>query len=155
VAARFESLNWHVQTIDGMDVDAVDAAIEAAKAETGRPSIICARTIIGFGSPNKADTFGAHGSPLGPDEVIATKENLGIPAEPAFYVPESAANHFLEAVQKGAEAKFSPPTSRRTRNSPQRLSRRWPVNSPRVGMQTSLAGAPATRPFPPARPVAR
>jgi transketolase len=87
-----------------MDVDAVNTAIEAAKAETGRPSIICARTIIGYGSPNKADTFGAHGSPLGPDEVIATKENLGIPTEPAFYVPESAANHFLETVQKGAEA---------------------------------------------------
>lgn len=104
VAARFEALNWHVQTIDGMDVDEVNAAIEAARAETGRPSIICARTTIGFGSPNKAGTFGAHGSPLGPDEVIATKENLGIPTEPAFYVPESAANHFLEAVQKGAEA---------------------------------------------------
>ncbi len=104
VAARFEALNWHVQTIDGMDVDAVNAAIEAAKAETGRPSIICARTIIGYGSPNKADTFGAHGSPLGPDEVIATKENLGVPTEPAFYVPESAAKHFLEAVQKGADA---------------------------------------------------
>ena len=104
VAARFEALNWHVQSIDGMDVDAVNAAIEAAKAETGKPSIICARTTIGFGSPKKAGTPGVHGSPLGPDEVIATKENLGIPTEPAFYVSEDASAHFLEAVQKGADA---------------------------------------------------
>ena len=104
VAARFEALNWHVQSIDGENVDEVNAAIEAAKAETGRPSIICARTTIGQGSPNKAGTFGAHGSPLGPDEVTATKENLGIPTEPAFYVPEGAAAHFLEAVNKGADA---------------------------------------------------
>src|SRR5690606_38900793 len=77
VGARFESIGWHVQTIDGMDVNEVNAAIEAARAETGKPSIICARTTIGFGSPNKAGTFGVHGSPLGPEEVIATKENLG------------------------------------------------------------------------------
>lgn len=104
VAARFEAIGWHVQTIDGMNVDEVNAAIDAAKAETGKPSIICARTTIGFGSPNKAGTFGVHGSPLGPDEVIATKENLGIPTEPAFFVPEEASNHFREALTKGAEA---------------------------------------------------
>lgn len=104
VAARFEAIGWHVQTIDGMNVDEVNAAIDAAKAETGKPSIICARTTIGFGSPNKAGTFGVHGSPLGPDEVIATKENLGVPTEPAFFVPEAASNHFREALTKGAEA---------------------------------------------------
>ncbi len=104
VGKRFESIGWHVQTIDGMDVDEVNAAIEAAKAETGKPSIICARTTIGFGSPNKAGTFGVHGAPLGPDEVIATKENLGIPTEPDFYVPDAARDHFREALTKGAEA---------------------------------------------------
>lgn len=104
VAARFESIGWHVQSIDGMDVDEVNAAIEAAQAETGKPSLICCRTTIGFGSPNKAGTFGAHGSPLGPDEVIATKENLGIPTEPAFYVPEEASAHFREALSRGADA---------------------------------------------------
>lgn len=104
VAKRFEALNWHVQTIDGMDVDEVNAALDAARAETGKPSIICAQTTIGFGSPKKAGTFGAHGSPLGPDEVKATKENLGIPTEPDFYVPEDASEHFLEAVAKGAAA---------------------------------------------------
>lgn len=104
VAARFESIGWHVQSIDGMDVDAVNAAIEAAKSVTDQPSLICATTTIGYGSPKKAGTFGVHGSPLGPDEVIATKENLGIPTEPDFYVPEDASAHFLEAVSKGAEA---------------------------------------------------
>lgn len=104
VAARFESLNWHVQSIDGMNLNKVNAAIEAARTETGKPSIICARTTIGFGSPNKAGTFGAHGSPLGPDEVIATKENLGIPTEPTFYVSDAASAHFLQAVDSGDAA---------------------------------------------------
>lgn len=104
VAAKFEAVGWHVQSIDGLDVDAVNTAIEEAQAETSKPSLICARTIIGYGSPKKADTFGAHGSPLGPDEVIATKKNLGVPTEPAFYVPEDASHHFLEAVSHGAEA---------------------------------------------------
>jgi transketolase len=104
VAARFEAMGWHVQSIDGMDTEAVASALDAARAETGKPSIICARTIIGFGSPNKADTFGVHGSPLGPDEVVATKENLGVPTEPTFYVPEEASTHFREALEKGADA---------------------------------------------------
>ena len=65
IPARFGAVGWHVQEIDGMDTDEVRAALEAAQAETERPSLICARTIIGFGSP-KADTFGVHGSPLGP-----------------------------------------------------------------------------------------
>ena len=104
VPARFEAMGWHVQTIDGMDTDAVDTAIRAARNETDRPSLICARTIIGYGSPKKADTFGVHGSPLGPEEVIATKENLGIPTEPVFYVPDEALNHFREAIDEGKRA---------------------------------------------------
>ncbi len=104
VAARFEAMGWHVQSIDGMDTEAVDAAIEAAKAETGKPSLICAQTVIGYGSPNKANTFGVHGSPLGPDEVTATKENLGIPTEPPFYVADEAMSHFREAVDNGKQA---------------------------------------------------
>lgn len=104
VAARFEALGWHVQTIDGMDTSAVDAAIEAARDENDKPSLICARTIIGYGSPSKAGTFGVHGSPLGPDEVTATKEKLGIPTQPAFYVPEDALLHFREAVDEGIRA---------------------------------------------------
>jgi transketolase len=103
VAARFEAMGWHVQTIDGMDTDAVTAALDAARAETGKPSLICAQTTIGYGSPNKAGTFGVHGSPLGPDEVVATKENLGIPTEPPFHVPDEASAHFREAIDKGAQ----------------------------------------------------
>ncbi len=104
VPARFDAMGWHVQSIDGMNTEEVAKAIEAAQAVTDKPSLICARTIIGFGSPHKADTFGVHGSPLGPDEVTATKENLGIPTEPAFYVPEEAAEHFHEAISRGAQA---------------------------------------------------
>lgn len=104
VAARFEAMGWHVQTIDGMDTTAVDEAIQTAREVTDKPSLICARTVIGYGSPNKAGTFGVHGAPLGPDEVVKTKENLGVPTEPPFYVPEEAANHFREAVDKGGRA---------------------------------------------------
>jgi transketolase len=103
VALRFEGMGWHVQTIDGMDPEAVRAAIDAAQAETDRPSLICCRTHIGFGSPNKQDTFGAHGSPLGPDEVLATKRNLDWPSEEAFFLPEEAVAEFRTAIDKGAE----------------------------------------------------
>ncbi|HYH13518.1 MAG TPA: transketolase, partial [Thermomicrobiales bacterium] len=104
VAGRFEALGWHVQTIDGLNPDEVRQAIEAARAETERPSLICCRTVIGYGSPNKADTFGVHGSPLGADEVVATKENLGLPTDEKFYVFPEALDHFREALDKGADA---------------------------------------------------
>ncbi len=107
VAARFEALGWHVQSIDGQDIAAVRKALKVAVDETDKPSLICARTIIGYGSPNKSNTFGAHGSPLGPDEVKLTKEYLGVPTEPAFFVPEDAANHFHEAIEKGATSERS------------------------------------------------
>jgi transketolase len=101
VAKRFDSLNWHVQKVDGNDVEAISAAIEAAKAETTKPSIILARTNIGFGSPNKQDSAGVHGSPLGTDEMIAAKENLGWPTEPTFHVPDEARAAFSESINKG------------------------------------------------------
>ena len=104
VAARFEALGWHVQTIDGQDPSAVRAAIQAARDETERPSLVCARTTIGYGSPNKAGTYGVHGSPLGPDEVRLTKENLGWPTEPAFFVPQEVTSHFLQSLDKGSAA---------------------------------------------------
>ncbi|MDP9485813.1 MAG: transketolase [Actinomycetota bacterium] len=104
VQARFEAMGWHTLTIDGMDTDAVRDALSQARAETSRPSLICARTTIGFGSPNKAGTFGVHGSPLGPDEVRLTKENLGWPADESFHVPDEAASTFRAALDRGAEA---------------------------------------------------
>lgn len=87
VAGRFTAFGWHVQKIDGHDYAQIMAAIAAAKAETGRPSIIIATTHIAFGSPGKQDSSGAHGSPLGKDEIAATRANLGWQYAP-FEVPE-------------------------------------------------------------------
>jgi len=102
---RFEAYGWFVQDLpDGNDLDAVDRAIRAAQAEKGRPSLIIARTHIAYGSPNKQDTAGAHGSPLGEEEVKLTKQNLGWPLEPKFYIPEEALEHFREAIDRGARA---------------------------------------------------
>jgi transketolase len=78
VAGRFESYNWHViRDVDGHDADAISAALDAAKAETGKPSLICTRTTIGFGSPNKAGSHDCHGAPLGDEEIAATRKQLG------------------------------------------------------------------------------
>ena len=101
-AARFEAYGWFVQKLaDGNDLEAIDGAIRAAQAETERPSIIMIRTHIGYGSPNKQDTAEAHGSPLGEEEVKLTKENLGWPLEPKFYIPEEALAHFRKAIGRG------------------------------------------------------
>lgn len=102
VGARFEALGWHVQKIDGMDVDAVDAAIREAHHVTDKPSLIDCKTIIGFGSPNKAGSSKSHGSALGPDEVKLTKEALGIPLEPDFYVAPEAFAKYQTAIDHGA-----------------------------------------------------
>lgn len=101
VAARFQALQWHVQRVDGMDVDAVDAAIARAK-ESDQPSLILARTIIGYGSPHKAGKSASHGAALGADEVALTKEALGIPLEPTFYVPEEVVQDFHAPAERGA-----------------------------------------------------
>ena len=99
---RFAAYHWHVQEVeDGNDVDALEAAIKRAQEETARPSIIAVRTHIGFGSPHKQDTPSAHGEPLGPEEVVRTKENLGWPPEATFFVPEEASNHFLLGRVRG------------------------------------------------------
>ena len=100
---RFEAYGWHVQHVaDINDLDALDAAIEAAKAETGRPSMIICRTHIGYGSPNKQDTSKAHGEALGEDEIKLTKRSLGWPSEEPFYVPEEALAHWRKAGERGA-----------------------------------------------------
>src|SRR5207253_10526130 len=86
---RYEAHGWHTQQIeDGNDTEAIDRSIRAAQAEKDRPSLIGVRTVIGYGSPRKADTHEVHGSPLGKDEVKATKQNLGWPLEPTFLVPD-------------------------------------------------------------------
>lgn len=101
VGQRFEAYGWHVQRVDGNDVNMIEAAISAAQAEHDRPSLIMARTHIAYGSPNKQDTSEAHGAPLGEEEVRLTKEALGWPLEPAFYIPDEALAHFREVLQRG------------------------------------------------------
>ncbi len=105
VAARFTALQWHVQKVDGNNLDEVDKAIERAKEERGRPSLIVARTNIGFGSPAKVNNASAHGAPLGAEEVRKTKKNLSWPLEPEFLVPNEVAAEYGKAavVGKGLE----------------------------------------------------
>jgi len=102
--ARFESYGWHVQRVaDGNDVEALDKAIKAAKADP-RPSLIAAKTIIGFGLPTRAGTSKAHGEPPGEEELRGAKEKLGWPVEPDFYVPDEVLDYFRQAVEKGKQA---------------------------------------------------
>ena len=102
VSKRFEAYGWFTQNLpDGNDLEAVDRALRNAQAESARPSLINVRTHIAYGSPNKHDSAAAHGEPLGEDEVRATKQNLGWPLEPPFYIPDQALQHFREAVPRG------------------------------------------------------
>ena len=106
VAARYEAYGWHVQTVEGgEDVVAIEAAIEAAKAVRDKPSIICLRTIIGFPAPTKMNTGGIHGSPLGDDEVAATKKVLGFDPDKSFDVADDVIAHTRKLVERGEAAK--------------------------------------------------
>ena len=96
VEQRFESYGWQVQRINGHDRRATDEAIATAIQEDRRPSLIIARTHIGYGAPHKQDTKEAHGEPLGAEEVAAMKTNLGWPLEPTFYVPEEVNELFAQ-----------------------------------------------------------
>jgi transketolase len=103
-ARRFEAYGWHtVAVTDGNDLAALDAALQAARAQSTRPSLILVRTHIGYGSPVQ-DSFKAHGSPLGPDNVTRTKQKLGWPTAPDFLIPEQALARMREAVQQGEYA---------------------------------------------------
>jgi transketolase len=104
VGKRFEAYGWHVQAVEdgNTDLDAIQKAIEAAKAVTDKPSLIKVRTTIGYGSPKKANSRHAHGEALGEDEVKATREHLGW-NYPPFEVPEDALNHWRQAIPNGAK----------------------------------------------------
>jgi transketolase len=102
VQKRFEAYHWHVQHVaDGNDIGAIEAAIAAAKAETGKPSIIAIRTVIGYGSP-KAGSNKSHGEPLGAEALAATKKFFGFPVDQSFVLPEKALANWRTAVDRGA-----------------------------------------------------
>lgn len=101
VAGRFIAYGWHVQLVDGHDLTAVQAALASAHRASSQPSLIVARTHIGYGSPNRQDTAKAHGEPLGEEEVRLTKERLGWPPDLRFHVPEQVLAHFRQALGCG------------------------------------------------------
>ncbi|MBI5305845.1 MAG: transketolase [Chloroflexi bacterium] len=104
-AKRFEAYGWQTISVDdGNDTAAIERAIRAAQAETTMPTLILVRTIIGFGAPHKQNTFEIHGAPLGPDEVKATKANLGWNPDESFVVPGEALEHFREAIDAGKKS---------------------------------------------------
>jgi len=101
-AKRFEAYDWHVTHVsDGNDLEEIDRAIIEAKRESERPSLIVVRTTIGYGSPGKAGTSAAHGAPLGQDEIIKTKENLGYPSLEPFHVENSTREHWAACLENG------------------------------------------------------
>jgi transketolase len=102
VGKRFEAYGWHVQDVgEDLSVETLERATEEAKAVEDRPSLVIVRSHIGYGAPHKQDTYQAHGSPLGEDEVRATKEVYGWPADKTFYVPDEAREPFKEAAERG------------------------------------------------------
>ena len=103
-AARFRAYGWHtIRVEDGNDLAAINFALTQARAGTQRPSLILIRTHIGYGSPEQ-DSYKAHGSPLGVDDVRRTKEKLNWPTEPAFLVPDAALAHCRKALERGARS---------------------------------------------------
>jgi transketolase len=100
--ARFAAYGWHTEQVnDGNDVESIAAAIAQARETRDRPSFIEVRTHLGYGSPHKQDTAAAHGEPLGDEEVRLTKQHLGWPLEPLFYIPDEALRHFQAAAKRG------------------------------------------------------
>ena len=104
VLKRFEAYGWQTITVeDGNDVDAIDKAIKEAKAEADKPSIIKIMTKIGYGAPNKQGKASAHGEPLGEEEIVLAKENLGWEYKEDFYVPEQVKENISDITKAGAE----------------------------------------------------
>jgi transketolase len=126
VWARFEAQRWHVQRVDGEDVDGLGRALQAARAQTERPSVLITRTTIGFGSPNWAGLSKVHGGPFGAEEVRATKENLRIPLEPEFLVPPDVTGYLAERSQaKRSERSEADRRLAAWRSAHPQLAERW------------------------------
>jgi transketolase len=104
IQKRFTAYGWQTLSVeDGNDLNAIQNALKAAREDHDQPSLILVRTHLGYGSPNKQDTYEAHGSPLGEEEVRLTKKNLNWPVEPPFLIPEEALTHFREAIERGRQ----------------------------------------------------
>jgi transketolase len=130
VQRRFEGYGWHVVRVgDGNDLEGIAAALEAARGETGRPTLVILRTYIADPAPTKRNSADAHGAPLGADEVRRTKEIMGWPAEPAFFVPEDALAHWRTALDRGAalESEWQERWTRYTADHPEQAAefQRW------------------------------
>lgn len=122
VLQRYQAYGWHTQQIDGHDLKAVDEAIKVAKEVKNQPSIIACKTIIGFGSPNKQGTEDCHGSPLGPEEAKLTKENLGLPTDITFYIPDELKSFGPAQLEKGRalEAAWNEKVQDLKKNAPEK-----------------------------------
>ncbi|MEE2780832.1 MAG: transketolase [Planctomycetota bacterium] len=105
VAARFESLGWQVRHVDDAnDLEALNSALQFFKENDQGPTLIVVRSVIGYGSPNKANDHSAHGAPLGEEEVRLTKEAYGWPADAQFLVPEEVLEHFAQGIRSRGES---------------------------------------------------
>jgi transketolase len=151
VGRRYEAYGWHVQNLhEDLDLDTMEQAVRAAQDEPDQPSLIIIRTHIAPGSPNKQDTHGAHGSPLGEEEIRLTKEAYGWPSQEPFFIPDEALSHFREAVERGNEQyeewrqefESSPHRAELERLLARRLPDGWDSDVPRKGPD---AGMIATR----------
>src|SRR5699024_1435308 len=99
VAKRFDAYGWQVLNVaDGNDIDAIKKAVDEAKAETEKPSIIIIKTVIGYGAPNKQGKASAHGEPLGEEEIALAKKNLGWEYEESFFVPQEVKDYMNEII---------------------------------------------------------
>ena len=153
ISHRFRAFGWHTGLVaDGNDLNAVSRAIRAARREQDRPSLITVKTHLGYGSPHKQDTWEAHGNPLGEEEVRLTKQALGWPVEPAFYVPEQVLKHFHRAIGQGRklEAEWQTRFDRYAEDFPElaeefehvqqgRLPDEWDSAAPRFSGAAKLA----------------
>ncbi len=153
VPRRFEAYGWHVQRIDGHDHKAIESALAAARDEPGRPSLVCARTHIANGAPTKHDTAGAHGAPLGPEEVRALRQAIGWPDE-TFVVPAEVKKLFADVAGRRREEhqQWNRQLSRFREQEPQRaraldahLSRDVPADIERILWEAAPREAAATR----------
>jgi transketolase len=147
VGTRYEAYGWHVQNLgEDLDLDRIEAAVEAAQADE-RPSLIIVRTHIAPGSPNKQDTHGAHGAPLGEEEIRLTKEVYGWPSQEPFFIPDEALERFRECVPRGEQLVREwedayPLDPELRRILARRLPEGWDAEVPRKGPE---AGMIATR----------